>query len=187
MHNIIIEQPLVEPVSLDEVKLYLRVDGDQENALLEQLIKSARRMVEDFTSRALISQVHQVVSGLDESEDGGIELPFAPFQSLVALPQVSSGKSVEAVRSFQLNDTRPQARVFINHNYYSQAVARIQYRCGYGDTAASVPETLRQAILLLVADLYENRPGEGVRKSGVKALPGLVRSLLDPYRIMRFV
>lgn len=187
MHNTIIEQPLVEPLSLDEVKTYLRVDTPLENALLEQLIKSARRMVEDYTSRAMITQVHQVISGLDEKEDGSVVLPMAPFQSLVGLPEVTIGKSVEQVRNHQLNVSRPQARVFINHIFGTNALARIQYRCGYGDTAASVPEPLKQAILLLVADLYENRPGEGTRKTGVKALPGLVRSMLDAYRIVRMI
>jgi uncharacterized phiE125 gp8 family phage protein len=185
MNNTIIQQPLIEPVTLDEVKTYLRVDTHQENPLLEQLIKSARRMIEDYTGRALITQVHRVISSLDVQ--GCLTLPMAPFQELADLPELIEGKRVEKICNYRLDKTRPQARVFINHRLADEINVQIDYRCGYGDKADSVPDPLRQGILLLVADLYENRPGEAIGKRGTPVLPGLVRALADPYRILPLI
>lgn len=180
MHNAILEQPLIEPVTLDEVKTYLRVDSHQENNLLEQLIKTARRMIEDYTSRAMITQTHRVIAGVDEV----MTLPMAPFQNIVAKPKVLTGKSSEVVQNYRLDLSRPQARLYLAHRFAQESSFQIDYRVGYGDSPMDVPEPLRQALLLLVADLYENRPGETTNKAGIHALPGLVRSMLDPYRII---
>jgi uncharacterized phiE125 gp8 family phage protein len=54
---------------------------------------------------------------------------------------------------------------------------------GFGDSAADVPETLRQAMRLLVAHWYENR---GLIATGtqIAALPASAAALLSPYRIL---
>lgn len=180
MNNTILKQPAIEPISLDEMKTYLRLDTNQENPLVEQLIKVARRMIEDYTSRALITQVHRVMTNFDECPDGNVVLPIAPVQGLHALPQIMIGKSMEKVSGHKLDQSRSQARVQINTYYSDESTICIDYRCGYGDTADDVPDPLKQAILLLVAELYENRPGD--KPSTV--LPGFVRALINPYRIM---
>lgn len=184
MHNTIIEKPLIEPVSLEEAKTFLRVDSHQENALIESLIKVARRLVEDFTSKALITQTHRVIAGFDEVQNGAIVLPVGPFQNIASKPKVLSKASAETIHNFRVDISRPQARIYLGHQFSSELSVQIDYRCGYGEQADDVPEPLRQGILLVVADLYENRPGENSGKLGIQALPGLVRNLLDPYRIL---
>jgi uncharacterized phiE125 gp8 family phage protein len=47
---------------------------------------------------------------------------------------------------------------------------------GFGDTPSTIPPTLRQAILLLVASYYENR-GKGNLE-----MPQAVKTLLAPWR-----
>jgi uncharacterized phiE125 gp8 family phage protein len=178
MNNTLWKPPVLEPVSLDEVKLYLRLDTDQENVLVEQLIKVARRLIEDYTSRALITQVHRVVTTFDECRE--IILPVAPFQELAALPEVMEGSSIEKISNYKLDTSRQQARVKLNNYFRDETLVRVDYRCGYGDSPDTVPDPLRQAILLLIADLYENRPGENPST----ILPGLVRALIQPYRIL---
>jgi uncharacterized phiE125 gp8 family phage protein len=48
--------PSVEPLSLAEGKLFLRVDASDDDALISALIKTARRFVENYTGKALITQ-----------------------------------------------------------------------------------------------------------------------------------
>jgi uncharacterized phiE125 gp8 family phage protein len=55
----------------------------------------------------------------------------------------------------------------------------IDYEAGYGDQPADIPPVIRQAILLSVADFYENRD------SGSTHRDTLVREMLDTYRIVR--
>lgn len=48
--------PLAEPVHLDEVKSWLRMDTTAEDALIQALIRSARTYAEQFLGRALVNQ-----------------------------------------------------------------------------------------------------------------------------------
>ena len=47
---------------------------------------------------------------------------------------------------------------------------KIEYVIGYGDAAANVPETVRHALLMLVAHYYENRENKLVGVTS-KTLP----------------
>ena len=62
---------------------------------------------------------------------------------------------------------------------------RVRFICGFGDTGSSVPETTRQAILLLVADYYEHR--EQTMSGAVRAFPQGVDRLIDNDRFYGFV
>ena len=62
-----------------------------------------------------------------------------------------------------------------------QRIAGIEFEitAGYGETAASVPEPLRQAMRLLIARYYANRDTVAADK-----LPEAVAALIAPYRVV---
>lgn len=64
---------------------------------------------------------------------------------------------------------------------------RVRFEAGYGG-AGDVPRGVRQAVLLLVGALYENRE-EVVVAQGVTvmALPFGARALLGPHRVYRWL
>jgi hypothetical protein len=47
-------QPVVEPVSLADAKVHLRIDSDAEDLLIQSMISSARAWAEDYLDRTLI-------------------------------------------------------------------------------------------------------------------------------------
>jgi uncharacterized phiE125 gp8 family phage protein len=53
----------------------------------------------------------------------------------------------------------------------------IEYDAGYGDSAADVPEALRQAVRLALAAAYEDR-------AGAVALPEAARALIGAFRTL---
>jgi uncharacterized phiE125 gp8 family phage protein len=56
----------------------------------------------------------------------------------------------------------------------------ITYTAGYGSDASSVPGQIKQAILLMITDAYDNR------QDYVKKLPTASEYLLDQYRVQLF-
>lgn len=181
MNHRILVPPVVEPLTLDEVKVYLRVDSNHEDALLDGLIKTARCMIEDYTGLALITQTCRVWVGVYEKYQDWVNLPKAPFQDLILPPMILQGGLSTRIQGYRIDRSRPQARLFFSSFMDTELTMEIDYRCGYGDAPESVPDPLRQAMLLLIADLYENRPGE----KPSEILPGMVRALISPYRVIR--
>lgn len=79
------EAPASEPVSLTDLKAWLRIDWTDDDAWLAMLISDARAWVESHTSRALITQTLQGVWILSKSPESklrglyaqlGMELTF---------------------------------------------------------------------------------------------------------------
>lgn len=65
-----ITPPTVEPVSLAEMKLYLRVDNAAEDAEITEMITDAREWVEERTNRRLVEQTVKWVLDLDWHRQG---------------------------------------------------------------------------------------------------------------------
>src|SRR3712207_2139074 len=80
MIPIFVSGPAVEPITLVEMKAYLRVDEDDaaQDDLISGLIKAARLTIEAASRRILVEQSWRVV--LDRwPRDGVILLPLAPL------------------------------------------------------------------------------------------------------------
>lgn len=159
--------PGVEPVSLEEAKLHLRVDHEADDALISMQIKAARQRVESFTGRALISQTWRAL--LDEFPAEALELPLPPLQSVTHVKYVDAAGdlvtwspdeySVQAHSSPWAERGRVVPRYgysFPSPRYQDEAV-EVEFVAGYGSSAAAVPESLRAALLLRLGDLYARR------------------------------
>lgn len=107
----------------------------------------------------------------------GGPLPVGEFGNYI-LSKVS-----EPARLFPgLNSLGPTAGFWPSCLYVPDAV-QIHFTAGYGDTTASVPDAIRQAIMQTVANLYETR--EPV-KEDAQTLPPHVKMMLWPYRMIDF-
>jgi uncharacterized phiE125 gp8 family phage protein len=81
MHAIALAGPAVEPIPLAEMRGYLRLDSDAEDALVAGLIAAARLAIEGTTRLALIAQTWRL--HLDACPaDGVVILPLAPVLSV---------------------------------------------------------------------------------------------------------
>jgi uncharacterized phiE125 gp8 family phage protein len=147
---------------LTEVKSHLRVDGTDEDTMLTSLITIVRHLTETKTGRAIMPTTYRLV--LDEFPDDLIQLDFARVISVTSItyydPEgllqivnpddylidtISSPGWIEPAPGKAWPATQPR----IN------AVA-ITYVAGYA-TAAAVPGSLKQWMLLTLGTLYAQR------------------------------
>lgn len=183
MTSYLLAGPATEPLTLAEAKLWLKLDGDDEDALVGALIASARLHVESVTGRALIAQSWRLL--LDEwPENFVVRLPVSPVLSLtaIAVHDTDSGSTaldldgIDVGRSELLlpaDHARPPMREY-------QGIA-IDYVAGYGADADEVPEALKQALLLLIAFWFEYRDSVVVGS----VAPAGFEALVAPYRVVR--
>jgi len=164
----------VEPITLDEAKLHLKVDGSDDNTLISALITTARQLAERETGRVFITQTWQMYLDAAPVE---IEIPRPPLQSVVAITVIDD-LGAETVVSDTIYDVdtsqNSPGRIKLKngcswpeHRDFASFI--IEFKAGYGDAAADVPEALKQGILQLLTHLYENRGAEEIPK-GIKAL-----------------
>lgn len=187
----LITAPAAEPVSTSEAKAHLRVDTTADDTYIGTLITVARQNVESHLRRALISQTWEVV--LDAFPAGVIRLPKPPLASVTSI-KYTDDEGVEATYSSANyvvdTDTEP-GRVVLKSGETWPAVTlaaangvRVRYVAGYGAAGSNVPQAIRQAILLVIGSLYENREDVLVAQGvSIGVLPFGVVALLAPYRI----
>lgn len=182
----VITPPAEEPVTIDEARAQCRVDGDDEDTLIDGYITTARIWVEGFANRALISRTLEWV--LDAFPcSGTIELPLPPLGSVTSLKYTDAAgvESTFSADNYLVDADGVPGRLALRTGYTWPAVTlqaiagvRVRFVAGYG-AAADVPRHFRQAILLLVGHYYENREevqaGSGI---AITQIPMGVRSLL---------
>ena len=184
MPLILLGEPEEEPLSLDDAKLFLRVSHTADDALIADLIRTARKHVETVTGKRLVTQIWRLV--LDQWPDGGmLNLPLAPVSAIdAARLRAPDGAETAIDTSAWLLDAS-SARLKITERppvLRPFAGIEIDLEAGYG-VAADVPPGFVQAIRLLVAHWYEHRASASPQ--GKDALPLAVAALIAPERSLR--
>lgn len=181
-------QPATEPVSLAEAKAHLRVDGSDEDALIAQLIMTARQTVELEARRALITQTLDL--RLASWPGSCLELPMPPLQSVTSITYTDYTGATGTVSTgdFVTYTGIEPGRIVLKPDKGWPGVSLmpgpslvVRYVAGYG-SAAAVPAHLKQAILLLVGHFYENREASVISTIAVK-LPMAVEMLINLDRV----
>lgn len=187
----LITAPAAEPVSTSEAKSHLRVDTTADDTYIGTLITVARQNVESHLRRALISQTWEVV--LDAFPAGVIRLPKPPLASVTSIKYTDDegNESTYSSANYVVDTDTEPGRVVLKSGQTWPAVTlaavngvRVRYVAGYGAAGSNVPQAIRQAILLVIGSLYENREDVLVAQGvSIGVLPFGVVALLAPYRI----
>jgi len=165
----IITEPAAEPVSVADVKLQLRLDGTDNDAMLTSMITAARKSVEAILKRFLITT--EVRVGFDRLPVV-ISLPYSPVQSVDAVKYVDDNGDTQTLSSalYRTDLISDPARITPAYSVpwpTTRAVIgaiQVEYTVGYGDAASDVPAPIRQAIISIVIDLFEH-PEKSVEMS----------------------
>jgi uncharacterized phiE125 gp8 family phage protein len=185
----LITGPALEPVSLADAKAHLRIDHDDDDALLTAAIVAARIHVEAATRRVLIAQEWRV--HLDRwPRKRIVTIPVAPLIAVDALRiHDAEGGTTEIDEDDYEVDTASVPGRLVLAASAPAPVGRlvngieIDVTAGYGATSLEVPSPLRHAVMMLVAHWYEHRGAVGHDLAGL-ATPYGFEALVAPYRIL---
>lgn len=184
----LVTPPAVEPLVIGDVREALRISDTDEVPLLERYITGARQQVENDTQRKLVTQTWDVAIDAWPCGDVPLCLPIGPIQSVTSITAYAedgtSSTWSTAAYSVDVASTPPRVYLKSGQSWPSDnrrhVAGVIRVVAGYGDTAASVPMALRQAMEYLVAHRFENREPVVV---GTNALPLPIgyEDLIEPY------
>lgn len=165
MPRSLITAPPEEPISLREAQKHLRVNPGDDDDLIVSEITAAREYCEAFQGRAYVTQAWELYLN-DWPDLDAIAIPLPPLQSVesVSYKDVDGNVTTLAVDTDYIVDPKAQpGRVVLAYGkswptatLYPVNPITVQFTAGYGAPSA-VPQKMRQAMLLLIGHLYENR------------------------------
>jgi hypothetical protein len=144
-------------VSLSDAKLYARIDGNVEDIIIDDIIRSAMADFETFTGKLFFERT---VTCTFESE--GYALLILPYKPVVSITSVQ--KDGEDVEYEQKGD-----RLEVD----SDGEIEVVYECGLFEDQDSVDGGARLGIYKYVTSNYEDR--QDVAAMGISEMPNSSR------------
>ena len=189
----LITSPLVQPVTLDEAKLHLRVAGTSEDDLINAIIEASTAYFDGrdgVLNRCLVEQTWELrldhfpylspmSAHYDYRVDRRIEIPLPPVRQIVSVKYVDPQGVLQTLSPdvYQLIEggfgraaiTEAHEQNWPDTRLEADAV-RIQFTAGYAaangsplTVDAGIPTPIVQAIKLRIGDLFEHREGVAMR------------------------
>ncbi len=200
----LVTAPAGEPITLLEAKQHLRVDVEDDDALIGSLITAARQAAETLTGRQLMTARWRLVLDafpgaltMQVPADASFSLPGhailiakCPVQSLVSIEYLDMNGSLQLMSAgdYVLDTACEPARLTpVFGKTWPTTLPQIgsvivTFDAGYGPSS-SVPEGLKSWIKLRVGSLYGHREEVAMLSRGRIDPLSFVDGLLDGYRV----
>lgn len=162
-----------EPVTLQEAKDHLRVFHPSDDDMIERLIVAAREAAEQFTNRALVAASYRWVRTGFESR---FVLPLRPVESIDAVTYLDDDDVRQTVAADDYTFDADRMTLRPLDSWPSGTEVNVEFTTDPGE----VPQAIKQGILMMVGDLYEQ--GNATIVGTIVAKNPAVDYLLWPYR-----
>jgi len=185
-------EPAIEPVSVEEVKIHSRISGSDQDSQIAKWIKSARTLAEIYQRRAYIAQTIEL--SFDSFPLTPFCLPRSPISEVTEIKYYdvnnlevivyNTSSPVGTEDNYLIDIDSEPARIMMAYGCAFPTVLlrgisafKVTYTAGYGETASTTPENVKDAIMLYCDWRFENRSAE------TNEVPEQFYNLLDIGRI----
>jgi len=151
--------PTSQAVTNEEADSQLKVDSSDDTAYINSLIIAAQNQVEEYTNRRLIEGKYELIF---EKFDKDITLPYSPIKTIESIKYYDIDNNIQTFASASYDYDIYSLPCIISAvdswpgTYVRKDAVTVQFTTGY-TTPDAIPGALKQAILLLITDMYENR------------------------------
>lgn len=186
MSLVLIKPPDTEPLLLSEAKAHLRVDVNDDDALIKALIQAAREHVEDKTHRALLPQTWRLTRDSFPARTT-MSLEASDVASIETFTYVDIGGVTTDFTAYALDTDAMPARVSLPYGASWPATraqrnaVTVTFQRSMADDAGALPEVFKTAMKLLIGTWYESREAFVDARFALE-VPFSVDALLAPYR-----
>jgi len=193
----LVTDPATLVVSVPEIKSQLRIDTSDEDTLLSAYIEAATEMAENYCNRNFIEHEYELYFN-DVRNQATLLFPDCTLLSVEAEPAEEGVPAVEAVYPVNWIDVDGAAQgsyeayvdtysnpsiVHTNSDFSSPTLEAnasntywFKFKTGMGSAASDVPNAVKQAIKLIVSDMYY------FREDRKRRFPMASEILLQPYK-----
>lgn len=182
---VLVNDPSTKVVSVDDIKAQLRIDSSDENDLLGYYIDAATDMAENYCNRHFIT--HQYKLYFNEKVDkASLIFPNCTLEEAGSNKPVNwvdeNGAAQSSDKAYIDAFSNPSL-VYLSSDFPNTTLKDnaantfyFWFNTGYGSASSDVPEAIKQAIKLIVADMYY------FREDRKRQFPMASQILLQPYK-----
>lgn len=180
-----VQAPAATPVSLADVKLWLRVDHSDDDSLIMQLIAAATDTLDGtgLLGQAIVTQTWRQIC--NEAPSGELlELELGPVQSIAGVEWTARDGSTVTGDPADFSLATDGGKWWVRSAAWPRDLStapgalRIDFVAGFGDSV-DVPAAIKTALMLLIGHWYEHREATG---TALSEIPMGVRDLIERYR-----
>jgi uncharacterized phiE125 gp8 family phage protein len=153
---------------LPEIKNFLRISHDYDDAWLPNILQGSIEAAENFLRLTLLAR--RVEIRAENIRQSKFILPLRPIAEILEI-KAHKGEVVTDIRNYKLSDETIKFSNLPAYDYIT-----IIYNSGYLDQS-KIPSAIKQGILLHVAEIYDSHGANA-------ALSDEVRKLYQPHRKM---
>lgn len=171
--------PVMPAELIQEVKEFLRISHGEDDAAIEQFLRSAAALCENFIGQMLIAR--SVCDRMPVSA-GWLKLRQRPVQAITLVQSIASdGTASPLPASDYAIDIDSDGVGWVKvHNASTITRIAVTYEAGLVADWTAMPTTLRQGVMRLAGFLYSHRDG-----ADTGAPPSAITALWRPHRRMR--
>lgn len=160
--------PIVEPVSLNELKDHLHIehsDTDHDD-YLDLLIKAVRGFIEEVLNRKLITQTWYLYLDDWPIINEYFEVPFGNLQSVTSIKYkgTNGAEVIWDSANYIVATEYDVGRIVLGHNkswptsvLYPSLPITVEFVCGYGNAGTTVSNSLLNGMKKIMSEMYVNR------------------------------
>ncbi len=169
-------RPRLDALSFSEVKSYLKIDHNNDNYLIWNLITTITECAEKYLRTSLVNQTwmltYEVYAPLM------VTLPMGPVQDIVSIVAIRRDESYATVSPDCYYLSAKKKKLLFKANILS-CRTEIVYNTGYGLNSDYVPEPIKQGLLSHISSVYDGNCGGNV-------IPQKCQDLYNPYKELSY-
>ena len=185
MTSTLVTPPAVTPISLTEAKANLRITHDEEDALIEELIRTATRFLAENDGICAIRQTWRYYTDEVSLVHKVHRFPVIGLNAATVFDGEGNATTLNA-DAVEIDHRKRPAEVRFDPiaiGASADSGAEVDLDIGFGDTAVDVPDTLKRALLALVAHWYSFRV-EVAPKDQPVSIPEQYTRLVAAFRVI---
>lgn len=175
-------RPQLEVVKLQDARLHLRVDSEEEDTIIQSMLRAATLAAEQYCDRLfMMAKVDQFFDCFP-GDTQPIRL-YYPITDLISISYLDADNETQTVSTDDLTVDKYNIRgqIYTSASWPTPLsrvnAVSVKYNSGMCSDTDSIPSDIRHAVLLILGRLYE------YREDTVSKLPTASQRLLDPYKL----
>ena len=182
---VLVDNPATKVVSVTDIKAQLRIDSSDEDTLLGYYIDAATDMAENYCNRHFITHQYKLYFN-EQVQTASLIFPNCTLEetgSNKPINWVDENGAAQSSDKAYIDAFSNPSLVYLSSDFLGTTLKDnaantfyFWFNTGYGTASTDVPEAIKQAIKLIVADMYY------FREDRKRQFPMASQILLQPYK-----